>query len=231
MSVSGGLYAMTSGEPTMLKWYAGSLDSLHWVSLWILQFAVTTQTQRWTWLSTSGALARTNAYFGRGTGIILLDNVGCIGGESRLLDCSNSGIGVYSSNCDHGDDAGVICNGNVVHVMIHMHTWLGWTFYYLDFRETHWMQWWFHSTERRCSCISRYGGDMCWRHMGNSLWPQLGWQWCNCSLQAAGLPLPRWVHDTGRPSNRILKLNFYQHIKVQLHTPMPYMALEVAQSG
>ena len=72
-------------------------------------FAVTTQRQ--TWFSTSGALAHNNAYFGRGTGIILLDNVGCIGGESRLLDCSNSGIGVYSSNCDHGDDAGVTCNG------------------------------------------------------------------------------------------------------------------------
>jgi len=75
--------------------------------------------------SSLGALGRTNAYFGRGTGIIILDNVGCIGGESRLLDCSNSGIGVYSSNCDHGDDAGVTCNGNVVCVMIHMHTWLG----------------------------------------------------------------------------------------------------------
>ena len=72
-------------------------------------FAVTTQRQ--TWFSTSGALHHTNAHFGRGTGIILLDNVACTGGESRLLDCSNSGVGVYSSNCDHGDDAGVICNG------------------------------------------------------------------------------------------------------------------------
>jgi len=38
--------------------------------------------------------------------------VGCTGGESRLLDCSNAGVGVYSSNCGHGDDAGIRCNGN-----------------------------------------------------------------------------------------------------------------------
>ena len=40
-----------------------------------------------------------------------MDNVGCTGGESRLLDCSNAGVGVYSSNCGHDDDAGVRCNG------------------------------------------------------------------------------------------------------------------------
>ena len=28
-----------------------------------------------------------------------------------LLGCSSSGIGVYSSNCGHDDDAGVRCNG------------------------------------------------------------------------------------------------------------------------
>jgi len=60
--------------------------------------------------SSYGASAFSNAYFGRGTGIILLDNVGCSGREARLLDCSNYGVGRYSSNCGHDDDAGVRCN-------------------------------------------------------------------------------------------------------------------------
>ena len=59
-----------------------------------------------------GASSFLNAYFGRGTGNILLDSVGCTGGESRLLDCSSSGVGVYRFNCaDHGDDVGVRCTG------------------------------------------------------------------------------------------------------------------------
>ena len=40
-----------------------------------------------------------------------MDNVGCTGGESRLLDCRSAGVGVYSYNCGHDDDAGVRCNG------------------------------------------------------------------------------------------------------------------------
>ena len=58
-----------------------------------------------------GATAYSSAYFGRGTGPILLDNVGCTGGESRLLDCYSDGVGV--SNCDHSQDAGVRCKGTV----------------------------------------------------------------------------------------------------------------------
>ena len=41
-----------------------------------------------------------------------MDNVGCSGGESRLLDCANyGGVGLYSLSCGHDDDAGVRCNG------------------------------------------------------------------------------------------------------------------------
>ena len=53
-----------------------------------------------------GAIARINAYYGRGTGPILLDDVGCRGTESRLIDCT------YDPNtidCTHSDDAGVRC--------------------------------------------------------------------------------------------------------------------------
>ena len=47
------------------------------------------------------------ATFGRGTGLILLDNVGCTGTESSLLSCSHRGIGVHG--CSHSEDAGVMC--------------------------------------------------------------------------------------------------------------------------
>ena len=49
------------------------------------------------------------AYFGRGIGSILLDNVGCIGTESRLFDCYHIGLGI--NNCAHSSDAGVVCIG------------------------------------------------------------------------------------------------------------------------
>ena len=55
----------------------------------------------------TGATAFQRAAFGPGTDPILLDNVGCSGSETQLVDCSNSGIGVH--NCAHSEDAGVRC--------------------------------------------------------------------------------------------------------------------------
>nr|XP_028701473.1 scavenger receptor cysteine-rich domain-containing group B protein [Macaca mulatta] len=51
--------------------------------------------------------ATTNAFFGYGTGHILLDNVHCEGGEPRLAACQSLGWGVH--NCGHHEDAGALC--------------------------------------------------------------------------------------------------------------------------
>ena len=58
---------------------------------------------------TSGAIARGSAYFGQGSGSILLDNVQCTGNEVSIFSCSHNSIG--SHDCSHSEDAGVFCLG------------------------------------------------------------------------------------------------------------------------
>ena len=55
----------------------------------------------------TGAIARSRAYFGQGTGAIVLDQVACTGTELRLVNCSSNPIGVH--DCSHFEDAGVTC--------------------------------------------------------------------------------------------------------------------------
>ena len=57
--------------------------------------------------STSGAVARTGAAFGQGSGGVFLDDVVCDGFERRLVDCASNPPA--SSNCPHTRDAGVVC--------------------------------------------------------------------------------------------------------------------------
>ncbi|KAK7102108.1 macrophage scavenger receptor types I and II-like [Littorina saxatilis] len=61
----------------------------------------------------SGAEAHSHAHFGRGSGVILLDDVRCQGWETELTDCTYTthGTSMFGS-CSHSEDAGVSCNGD-----------------------------------------------------------------------------------------------------------------------
>ena len=52
-----------------------------------------------------GAVAYSSAYYGQGTGPILLDNVQCTGTEGSLFNCTY----ISNHNCVHFEDAGVMC--------------------------------------------------------------------------------------------------------------------------
>ena len=56
-------------------------------------------------LSSLGAQSFGHAYFGQGTGPVLLDNVQCSGNEQFLVNCTTNGVGIH--NCAH---AGVRCS-------------------------------------------------------------------------------------------------------------------------
>ena len=55
----------------------------------------------------AGATAFGVARFGQGSGLIFLDEVQCVGFESRLRECPANPIGGH--DCDHSEDAGVQC--------------------------------------------------------------------------------------------------------------------------
>ncbi|XP_037015729.2 soluble scavenger receptor cysteine-rich domain-containing protein SSC5D isoform X2 [Artibeus jamaicensis] len=61
-------------------------------------------------LGCGGALAAPGgARFGQGSGPVWMDDVGCGGSEQALRDCPRSPWG--RSNCDHSEDAGLVCTG------------------------------------------------------------------------------------------------------------------------
>ena len=58
----------------------------------------------------AGKISR-NTY-GQGVGPIFLEYVHCSGFEESLLDCDHNGLGL--STCGHWEDAGVVCQGEML---------------------------------------------------------------------------------------------------------------------
>jgi len=53
-------------------------------------------------------VARSNAYYGPGTGTVWLDDVTCNGDEASVVDCRHNPWGI--SNCNHDEDVSVDCD-------------------------------------------------------------------------------------------------------------------------
>ncbi|KAJ8023303.1 Galectin-3-binding protein B [Holothuria leucospilota] len=52
---------------------------------------------------------RRGAFYGKGSGLIWMDNVKCTGKEASLEECRGHPLG--SHDCDHSEDARVVCAG------------------------------------------------------------------------------------------------------------------------
>ena len=61
-------------------------------------------------ISSTDAVAFSNAHFGAGIGTIHLHVVGCTGGETNLTDCRDDHSSFYCLQ-GHSEDAGVRCQG------------------------------------------------------------------------------------------------------------------------
>ena len=88
---------------TPVLWNCPAFDILHWLigSVEISNFAKWNQHKQ---VFTENSTL--TCYF-EGEDPTFLDDVGCAGSESRLVDCPNPGWAV--EDCSHSEDAGVVC--------------------------------------------------------------------------------------------------------------------------
>ncbi|KAI4901972.1 hypothetical protein NFI96_006074 [Prochilodus magdalenae] len=71
--------------------------------------------------------ALNKAYFGQGSGPVLLDDVACSGSESSITACHHEVFGKH--NCYHHEDAGVICSVDLLQPNISFRASEGWFFW------------------------------------------------------------------------------------------------------
>ena len=64
-------------------------------------------------------MAFSNAHFGAGIGSVFLNSVSCSGREIGILDCPYS---TSTSSCSHSDDAGMRCQGMLIHACVQQST-------------------------------------------------------------------------------------------------------------
>ncbi len=67
----------------------------------------------------AGAVPIRGAFFGEGTGRIHLDDLGCERSETSIIECPHNGVNV--NNCNHREDAGVICLGEYECFVLYVH--------------------------------------------------------------------------------------------------------------
>ena len=61
-----------------------------------------------------------DSIYGSGNGSIILDNVVCNGIEDNLLLCAHNEL--FDTNCDHTEDAAVVCGGKYYYALMHFIT-------------------------------------------------------------------------------------------------------------
>ena len=72
-----------------------------------------------------------NAYFGQGSGSILLDDITCTGSESTLANCGHLRADQVRS-CSHSEDAGVRCSSQGFYVANYVYSPVCITFLYIS---------------------------------------------------------------------------------------------------